>query len=145
MVGPGQPLNVEAREPGRHLADRAHRRGPSVQQAGPGGRLVAAPGLGFNVYGSLLADATNENGVVLPDGRERWASRSHVIAPGRASARPTSARSRAWRTRRIQPEAFQNRVWERYTVEQIGIGWDKADLYLISLEVGVVSRGRACG
>jgi len=26
------------------------------------------------------------------------------------------------------------RPWERYTVEQIGIGWDKADLYLISLE-----------
>jgi hypothetical protein len=28
----------------------------------------------------------------------------------------------------------ENRVWERYTVEQIGIGWDKADLYLLSLE-----------
>jgi hypothetical protein len=28
----------------------------------------------------------------------------------------------------------ENRVWERYTVENIGIGWDKADLYLFSVE-----------
>jgi len=87
-------------------------------------------GLGFNVYGALLADATNENGSCCQMGGTLGFEVPRV-APGLLLRGNFSAlQSLAY----TPNNAGENRVWERYTVEQIGIGWDKADLYLFSLE-----------
>ncbi len=86
-------------------------------------------GLGFNVYGSLLADATNDNGSCCQMGGSLGVEVPRV-APGLLLRANFSA---------VQSLAYTpnnmgvNRTWERYTVERIGIGWDKADLYLFSL------------
>ena len=87
-------------------------------------------GLGFNVYGSLLADATNENESCCQMGGTLGFEVPR-IAPGVLLRGNFSAvQSLAYTPNNLG----ENRVWERYTVEQIGIGWDKADLYLISVE-----------
>jgi len=87
-------------------------------------------GLGFNVYGALLADATNDNGSCCQMGGTlglEWPR----VAPGLLLRANFSAlQSLAYTPNNIG----EPRPWERYTVEQIGIGWDKADLYLISVE-----------
>jgi hypothetical protein len=85
-------------------------------------------GLGFNVYGSLLADATNDNGSCCQMGGTLGFEVPR-LAPGvLLRANFTGLQSLAY-----TPNS-QAVPWERYTVEQIGIGWDKADLYLFSLE-----------
>jgi hypothetical protein len=87
-------------------------------------------GLGFNVYGALLADATNENESCCQMGGTLGFEVPRV-APGLLLRGNLSAlQSLAYTPNSIG----EPRPWERYTVEQIGIGWDKADLYLISLE-----------
>jgi hypothetical protein len=87
-------------------------------------------GLGFNLYGSLLADATNDNGSCCQMGGSLGVEVPR-LAPGLLLRANFSAlQSLAYTPNNLD----ENRVWERYTVEQIGIGWDKADLYLLSLE-----------
>jgi hypothetical protein len=87
-------------------------------------------GLGFNVYGSLLADATNDSGSCCQMGGSLGVEVPR-LAPGLlVRANFSALQSLAYTPNNIG----ENRVWERYTVEQIGIGWDKADLYLFSLE-----------
>jgi hypothetical protein len=87
-------------------------------------------GLGFNVYGALLADATNDNGSCCQMGGSLGVEWPRV-APGLLLRANFSALQSLAYTPNNLGDA---RPWERYTVEQIGIGWDKADLYLISLE-----------
>jgi len=86
-------------------------------------------GLGFNVYGSLLADATNDNESCCQMGGNLGFEIPRV-APGLLLRGNFSA---------IQSLAYTPNSpdvpWEQYTVERIGIGWDKADLYLLSVEV----------
>ena len=85
-------------------------------------------GLGFNVYGSLLADATNDNGSCCQMGGTLGFEIPR-LAPGVIlRANFTGLQSLAYTPNSAAVP------WERYTVEQIGIGWDKADLYLFSLE-----------
>jgi len=87
-------------------------------------------GLGFNVYGSLLADATNDNGSCCQMGGSLGIEVPRLV-PGLLLRTNFSAlQSLAYTPNNLE----ENREWERYTVEQIGIGWDKADLYLWSLE-----------
>jgi hypothetical protein len=87
-------------------------------------------GLGFNLYGSLLADATNDNGSCCQMGGSLGVEVPR-LAPGLLLRANFSAlQSLAYTPNNLD----ENRAWERYTVEQIGIGWDKADLYLLSLE-----------
>jgi hypothetical protein len=86
-------------------------------------------GLGFNLYGSLLADATNDNGSCCQMGGTLGFEVPR-LAPGLLLRGNFSA---------LQSLAYTpnnpDLPWEQYTVERIGIGWDKADLYLLSLEV----------
>ena len=87
-------------------------------------------GLGFNVYGSLLADATNKNESCCQMGGSLG-----IEVPRLAPGLLLRANFSALQSLSYTPNNIDvNRVWERYTVEQIGIGWDKADLYVLSLE-----------
>jgi len=85
-------------------------------------------GFGFNVYGSLLADATNDNESCCQMGGTLGFEVPR-LAPGLLLRGNFSA---------IQSLAYTPNSpalpWEQYTVERIGIGWDKADLYLFSVE-----------
>lgn len=84
--------------------------------------------LGFNVYGSFLADATNERGsccqmggsvgLEFPRLLRDWVFRGSVSAVQSLAYVPNN------------PDV----PWEEYSVERIGLGWDKTDLYLISLQ-----------
>ncbi|MDT8436973.1 MAG: hypothetical protein RRA92_09485 [Gemmatimonadota bacterium] len=82
-------------------------------------------GPGLNLYGSLLADATNREGsccqmggsfgIELPSLLSAWLLRGTVTA--------------------IQSLAYRTELpWEEYSVNRIGLGWDKVDLYLATLE-----------
>ncbi|MFQ5889467.1 MAG: capsule assembly Wzi family protein [Gemmatimonadota bacterium] len=83
------------------------------------------PVRGLALYGSFLADATNEEqsccqiggsfGFALPTVAPGWLVRANV----------TAIQSLAYRT---------SLPWEEYSVERIGLGWDKTDLYLATLE-----------
>ncbi len=87
-------------------------------------------GLGFNMYGSLLADATNENESCCQMGGSLGLEVPRLVPGLLLRANFSALQSLVYTPNNIE----DNRVWERYTVEQIGIGWDKADLYLLSLE-----------
>jgi len=87
-------------------------------------------GLGFNLYGSLLADATNDNGSCCQMGGSLGMEVPRLVPGLLLRANFTLIQSLAYTPNNID----ENRAWERYTVEQIGIGWDKGGLYLLSLE-----------
>jgi hypothetical protein len=128
--GPGQPLSWKLINPvGLWQIARTDGDPPYNKL----GQLDAwwRTGLGFNVYGSLLADATNDNGSCCQMGGSLGVEVPR-LAPGLLGRVNFSALQSLTYTPNTV-EAFQ--PWERYTVEQIGIGWDKADLYLFSLEV----------
>lgn len=83
-----------------------------------------APG-GMTVFGSLLADATNENESCCQMGGSVGAELSRLgpdlVLRGLFSA--------------IQSLAYRTALpWQNYTVENIGLGWDKVDLYLMTVE-----------
>lgn len=85
----------------------------------------ATPGL--TLYGSLLVDASKR--VESKFGGSLGLELSR-LAPGFLLRTNFSfVESLVYRARLNPPL-----VWEQYTVENIGIGWDKTDLYLISLE-----------
>jgi len=86
-------------------------------------------GLGFNVYGSLLADATNDNESCCQMGGTLGFEIPRLV-PGLLLRGNFSALQSLVHRARLNPPL----VWEEYTVEGLGIGWDKTDLYLLSLE-----------
>jgi hypothetical protein len=82
-------------------------------------------GRGLNLFGSLLADATNREGSCCQMGGSLGFELPSLL-PG-------------WMLRgsfgAIQSLAYRTELpWEEYSVERLGIGWDKADLYLARLE-----------
>ncbi len=80
---------------------------------------------GLNLYGSLLTDATNREGSCCQLGGSLGMELPR-LAPGLGlRVNFTAIQSLAYRT---------NVPWEEYSVENVGLGWDKVDLYLASLE-----------
>lgn len=98
--------------------------------------LWARPVRGLVFYGSGLFDSTNSPnktdksccqiggslGLELPTVAPGWILR----------LQGTAIQSLAYRT---------SLPWEEYTVEHIGLGWDKADLYLLTLQADWFARG----
>lgn len=83
----------------------------------------AADGVALN--GSLLADATNREGSCCQLGGSVGLELTR-LAPGlRVGAQYTAIQSLAYRT--IRP-------WEEYSLDGVGLGWDKADFWLATLE-----------
>jgi hypothetical protein len=82
---------------------------------------------GLTVYGSLLVDASRRVESKYAGSLGMELSR---LVPGFLLRTNFSfVESLVYRARLIPPL-----VWERYTVENIGIGWDKTDVYLLTLE-----------
>ncbi|MEN8145876.1 MAG: hypothetical protein ABFS14_13130 [Gemmatimonadota bacterium] len=80
---------------------------------------------GVAVYGSLLADATNESGSCCQLGGSLGLQLGR-LAPGLSLRLSGSA---------IQSLAYRTLLpWEEYSVNRIGLGWDKTDLYLFSAQ-----------
>ncbi len=83
------------------------------------------PTNGVALYGSYLADATNLEGSCCQAGGS-FAVDLPSIAPGLGlGARFTALQSLVYRT---------GLPWEGYLVEGIGLGWDKIDLYMLTIE-----------
>ncbi|MFQ5746931.1 MAG: hypothetical protein ACE5HF_06885 [Gemmatimonadota bacterium] len=82
-------------------------------------------GPGFVLYGSLLADATNEEESCCQLGGSAGFELPSLVPGLVIRANATAIQSLAYRT---------SLPWEEYSVENIGIGWDKTDLYLATLE-----------
>jgi hypothetical protein len=83
------------------------------------------------LFGSLLVDATNESGSCCQMGGSMGLELSHLAPMLNVRGNFTFIQSLAYRT--LRP-------WEEYSVERIGIGWDKVDLYLITAEVDWFAR-----
>ncbi len=82
---------------------------------------------GLTAFGSLLVDASKGEESKLAGSLGVELSR---LAPGfLLRANFSFLQSLVYRAR-LEPPL----VWEEYTVEELGIGWDKTDLYLLSLE-----------
>ena len=80
---------------------------------------------GVAVNGGLLADATNREGSCCQLGGTAGVELTRV-APGlRIGGQVTAIQSLAYRT---------ERPWEEYSVDGVGLGWDKSDFVLFSLE-----------
>lgn len=79
----------------------------------------------FTIYGSLLADATNREGSCCQMGGSFGVELPRVLSGWVLRANFSAIQSLAYRT--VLP-------WEEYSVERIGLGWDKADLYLVTIE-----------
>lgn len=77
------------------------------------------------VYGSLLADATNREGSCCQMGGSLGLELPGLIGGWIVRASASAIQSLAYRT--VLP-------WEEYSVRHIGLGWDKADLYLVTVE-----------
>lgn len=86
-------------------------------------------GRGLNLFGSLLADATNREGSCCQMGGSLGLELPSLLSGWMLRATFSAVQSLAYRT---------ELPWEEYTVERIGIGWDKADLYLGRLEASGV-------
>lgn len=83
----------------------------------------ATDGLALN--GSLLADATNREGSCCQLGGSVGFELTR-LAPGlRLGAQFTAIQSLAYRTAR---------PWEEYSLDGVGLGWDKSDFWLATLE-----------
>ena len=97
---------------------------------------------GLVLYGSLLADATNSP-----------RTSNSCCQMGGSLGLEIAGMAPGW-TFRAQGTAIQSLVyrtsvpWEEYSIERIGLGWDKVDLYLWTLEAdwvgspGLVLRPR---
>lgn len=83
-------------------------------------------GPGLVLYGSLLADATNEEGSCCQIGGSAGFELPALVPGLVIRANATAIQSLVYRTRL---------PWEEFSVENIGLGWDKTDLYLATLEV----------
>lgn len=80
---------------------------------------------GLVLTGSLLADATNQEGSCCQMGGTLGLELTR-LAPGlRLGGQVTAIQSLAYRT--ALP-------WEEYSIDGVGLGWDKSDLVLASLE-----------
>ena len=82
-------------------------------------------GRGLNLFGSLLADATNRDGSCCQMGGSLGLELPSLLRGWVLRGTFTAVQSLAYRT---------ELPWEEYSVERIGLGWDKADLYLGRLE-----------
>lgn len=90
-------------------------------------------GRGVALSGSLLADATNRAGSCCQMGGTLAAEFTR-LAPGlRLGASVSAIQSLAYRT---------SRPWEEYSVDGVGLGWDKSDLVLVRLEADWFMSGR---
>lgn len=87
------------------------------------------PVRGLALYGSLLADATNSPGGEDPSccqmGGTVGLELPGVVEAWRFRLQLSSVQSLAYRTRL---------PWEEWSVRGIGLGWDRADLHLFTLE-----------
>ena len=83
------------------------------------------------LFGSLLVDATNQEGSCCQMGGSLGFELSHLAPQLNVRANFSAIQSLAYRTRL---------PWEEYSVERIGIGWDKSDLYLLTAEVDWFAR-----
>ena len=88
------------------------------------------PGFGA-LFGSLLIDATNQEGSCCQMGGSLGLELSHLAPQLNVRGNISFIQSLAYRT--FLP-------WEEYSVERIGIGWDKVDLYLVTAEVDWFAR-----
>lgn len=89
-------------------------------------------GRGLVLTGSLLADATNLEGSCCQLGGTLGAEFAN-LAPGvRVGASVTAIQSLAYRT---------SLPWEEYSVDGIGLGWDKSDLVLVTLDADWLASG----
>lgn len=80
---------------------------------------------GLVLNGSVLADATNREGSCCQLGGSVGFELTR-LAPGlRVGAQLTAIQSLAYRT---------TRPWEEYSLDGVGLGWDKSDFWLASLE-----------
>ena len=79
----------------------------------------------ITLYGSLLTDATNREGSCCQMGGSLGLELPRLVRGWVLRANASALQSLAYRT--FLP-------WEEYSVENIGLGWDKVDLYLLSLE-----------
>jgi len=123
--GPGQGLDFRLVNPlGIWLVARPDTDPPHNKMGQADVWWRATPGL--TAYGSLLVDASRNEESKLGGSLGVELSR---LAPGFLLRANFSA---------IQSLAYTpnnpDLPWEQYTVERIGIGWDKADLYLFSVE-----------
>jgi hypothetical protein len=82
-------------------------------------------GRGLNLFGSLLADATNREGSCCQMGGSLGFELPALLPGWMLRGTFTAIQSLAYRT---------ELPWEEYSLERIGLGWDKADLYLGRLE-----------
>lgn len=83
--------------------------------------LWVRPVRGLTVYGSLLADATNLEGSCCQLGGSFGFELPTIARGWMVRADLTAIQSLAYRT---------SLPWEEYSVENVGLGWDKTDLYL---------------
>lgn len=89
-------------------------------------------GRGLVLTGSLLADATNLEGSCCQLGGTVGAEFAG-LAPGvRLGASVTAIQSLAYRT---------SLPWEEYSIDRVGLGWDKSDLVLVTLEADWLATG----
>ena len=80
---------------------------------------------GLTLTGSLLADATNREGSCCQMGGTLGLELTR-LAPGlRLGGQVTAIQSLAYRT---------SLPWEEYSIDGVGLGWDKSDLVLTTLE-----------
>lgn len=86
-------------------------------------------GRGLNLFGSLLADATNRDGSCCQMGGSLGFEIPSLLSGWMLRGTFSAIQSLAYRT---------ELPWEEYSVERIGLGWDKADLYLVRLEASVL-------
>ncbi len=79
----------------------------------------------ITVYGSVLADATNREGSCCQMGGSFGLELPRLLPGWVLRANGSALQSLAYRTFLL---------WEEYSVERVGLGWDKVDLYLLSVE-----------
>ncbi len=124
--GPGQGLDFRLVNPlGIWLVARPDTDPPHNKMGQADVWWRATPGL--TTYGSLLVDASK--GVESKLGGSLGVELSRLVPGFLFRVNFSFLESLVYRARLNPPL-----VWEEYTVEELGIGWDKSDLYLISLE-----------
>jgi len=124
--GPGQGMDLRLVQPfGIWMLARSDEDPPQNKMGQADVWWRAVPGL--TVYGSLLVDAGTRKESKYAGSFGLELSR---LAPGLlVRANFSFLESLTYRARLNPPL-----VWEEYSVERIGIGWDKTDLYLVSVE-----------
>jgi hypothetical protein len=122
--GPAQPLVWQFVNPVSVWHIAANDNDPPHNKLGEVS-VWAKPSRGLVLYGSFLADATNLAGSCCQAGGTFAVELPTLIRGWGLRGQLTAIQSLAYRT---------GLPWEEYTVEGIGLGWDKIDLYMATIE-----------